>query len=65
MSNNLLCECILRGKGKCDKEVDLRYGVKKNHMITLKSIELSFLTYIATLYIHLEVYHQIVIFPMI
>ena len=31
--------CGLRGKSRRDWEVDLRYGVKKNHMITLESIE--------------------------
>ena len=34
--------CGLRGEGRRDLEVDLRYGVKKNHMTTLESIELSF-----------------------
>ena len=34
--------CGLRGKGRRDWEVDLRYGVKKNNMIKLESIKLSF-----------------------
>ena len=32
----------IRGEGRRDWKVDLRYGVKKNNMITLESIELSF-----------------------
>ena len=56
MLNNLLCEymrvfrfvlgCIkmcLRGEGRRDWEVDLRYEGKKKHMITLESIEFIFL----------------------
>ena len=34
--------CGLTGEGRMDWEVDLRYGVKKNHKITLDSIEFSF-----------------------
>ena len=44
MSNNLLCQCMqvlyrdvltsdLRGEGRRDWDADVRYGVKKNHMI--------------------------------
>ena len=33
--------CGLRGEGRRDWEVDLKYGVKKNHMIIFDSIELS------------------------
>ena len=60
MSNNLLYECAglfqdvltcgLRGEGRRDWEIDFMFGLKKNHMITLESIELSFLTYIIPLY---------------
>ena len=47
----------LRGEGRRDWEVDLRYGVKKNHMITLESIKLSFFfTYIIPLCISISIY---------
>ena len=37
--------CGLRGEGRRNLEVVLRYGVKNNYMITLESIELSFYIY--------------------
>ena len=43
-----------RGEGRRDLEVDLRYGVKKNHLITLESIEFRFFTFIIPLYIYLD-----------
>ena len=39
-------KCGLRGEGRRDCEVDLSYGVKKKHMITLESIEFSFFLHI-------------------
>ena len=44
--------CGLRGEGRRDWEVGLRYGVRMNHMITLESIDFRFLTYIIALYIY-------------
>ena len=38
--------CGLRGVGRRDWEVGLRYGVRMNHMITFESIEFFFSTYI-------------------
>ena len=37
--------CSLRGEGRKDSEVDIRYAVKINHMITLGSREFSFFDY--------------------
>ena len=34
--------CGLREEGRRDWEINLRYGVKDNYMITLESIELRF-----------------------
>ena len=36
------------------KYLGFRYGVMMNHMITLESIEFSFLTYSIPMYIHLS-----------
>ena len=47
----------LRGEGRKYWEVDLRYGVKKNHMFTLDYIELIFWPYIIPLYIYLGGYY--------
>ena len=44
--------CGLRREGRRDWEIDLRYGVKKNYMITLESIDFFF-TYFTPLLIHL------------
>ena len=45
----------LRGKCRRDWEVDLKYGVKKNHMIILESIECQFFEiYYISLYIYLD-----------
>ena len=41
-------------KRERDSEVDLRYGVKKNHMFILESIINCFFTYIIPQYIYLE-----------
>ena len=47
--------CGLRGEGRRDFEVDLRYGVKNNHMIKLESIELSFFyIYYTSLHLSLD-----------
>ena len=40
--------CGLRGEGRRNLEVVLRYGEKNNHMITLESIEFSFYIYFFT-----------------
>ena len=48
--------CGLREEGRRDWEVDLRYGVKKNHMITLESIEFRIVNsdiYIIPLYVYI------------
>ena len=47
----------LKGEGRRDLEVGLRYGVRINHMITSESIEFSFFsTYSKPLYIYLDWY---------
>ena len=60
--NRFINECVLtfylRGEGRRDWKVDLRYRVKKNHMFTLESIEFSFFTYITPLYIYLDLNRQ-------
>ena len=43
--------CGSRGEGRRNWEVNLRYGEKKNHMITFESIEFSF--YVIPLYFSL------------
>ena len=48
-----LLTCGLRGRDRRDWEVYLKYVVKKNHMITLESIEFNILTCIIPLYIYL------------
>ena len=50
--------CGLRGESRRNWEVNLRYGVKKNHMITLERLNSVFFTYIITLYIYLAVIRQ-------
>ena len=47
-------ECSLRGEGRRDWKVGLRYGVRMKHMITLESIEFIFLTHFISLYIYLD-----------
>ena len=44
-----------------DWEVGLRYGVRMNHIITLKSIVMSFFTYIISLYIYLDAAYSVFI----